>query len=181
MTGVPKGRGDQVDFGGQRFSRIESYTARTTYVLGEFYWPVRKGQRTLNTDYRSAGKDPVRVLNLEQSGQEAIWSAGQVLDHKEVMQAFGVTDEQVRLFKRDAGPSTWSMSTMQVIVIVVVVILLLSLLTRCSDACDDVSERYGPSSTEYQQCRARAGSSGSGYSGGSGGSYGGYNSGGFHK
>lgn len=184
VTGAAKVVGNGVKWKGRQYTLKYTYRAVTTYVLGEFYWPVQRDQRTRNADYvcREGGKN--LLLNREATGAEVTWSAGEDIDHKEVMLAFGLRDRSVDAFRRDARPTgsdgflglpTWAWLLMSVVLVIV-------LMSQCSNECDDVGERYGEYSTEYQQCKARSSSGSSSSSRGSfGSSHGGYNSGGFHK
>jgi hypothetical protein len=183
VTGAPRPLRDQVQWQGTTYRQKEgSYTALTSYVLGEFYWPVRKGQRTLNTDYVGTGGQAQRVLNREMAGHEVTWSQGQTLSAEAVIQTFNVDIAHKRLFKRDASPLStsfdWSGTSVALIVMVCIVLLIL-LMGSCEERCGRVRDTYGEASLEYQQCRSSSGSGGSG--GWHGGSWGGYNSGGSHK
>jgi hypothetical protein len=183
VTGVPAGKGSKLQYRGTGFKQTFTYLARTTYVLGEFYWPVRKDQHSLNSDYvGTGGKAKVR-LNREKTGQEVTWSLGQTLDSAEVIQAFGLHDLPEGRFKRDAR--VWSGSLLNDVNWVsafywaAIVLFIIWVMVDGSDDCSTVADQYGSSSLEYQQCRQRSSSGGGG--GSHGGSYGGYNSGGFHK
>ena len=71
-TGSPKLSSNEssATYLGTSYQLKERYTATTNYVVGEFYWQVRRDQTTENRDYRS-GKN---VLSAEQSPQELTWS-----------------------------------------------------------------------------------------------------------
>jgi hypothetical protein len=177
VTGVPAMKGDSLEYQGATYRKRYTYPAKTTYVLGEFYWPVSKEQRSLNTDFAGQGSNAHLRLNREQTGNEITWSAGEALRDEDVMKAFNVSAAQMGVFKRDvkAGISLdgdWIKAAMWVAFIIVIAIML----ARCDEDCGDVRDTYGEYSTEYQQCRDQSRSGG-----GHGGSYGGYNSGGFHK
>jgi len=176
-TGVPAMNGDTVTYRGVSYRKRYTYPAKTTYALGEFYWPVRKEQRSLNTDFAGQGASARLRLNREQTGNEITWSAGEILRDEDVMKAFGISADKMGSFKRDVksgigGASGWLSAAFWI----VFVIILLVILVRCDDECSDVRSTYGEYSNEYRQCRDYARSSGA-----HGGSYGGYNSGGFHK
>ena len=93
----------------------------------------------------------------------------------------GLTDRAKASFERDVKPlSSLSDLGSRVGVWVylgIALVVVLFALKACDDDCDQVRDRFGPASVEYQQCRSSSGGS-SGYRGGS---YGGFNSGGFHK
>lgn len=177
VTGVPAVKGDKLVYQGKTFRQRYTYTAMTTYVLGEFYWPVRKNQRSLNSDFAGMGSDSRLQLNREQTGSEITWSFGETLEARAVMQAFGIAPQQVGAFKRDAMPfSVEPKKWMTQLMWIVFFLAIVWLMNRCDDDCSDVRENYGQYSSEYQQCSANQGGGSS-----HGGSYGGYNSGGFHK
>jgi ribosomal protein S27AE len=178
VTGVPASKGDTLSFEGASYRKRYTYPAKTTYVLGEFYWPVRKEQRSLNTDYAGQGAGAHLRLNREQTGNEITWSAGEALRDEDVMKAFGIPADKMGVFKRDVkagfGDTGQWLAAAFWIALVIVILLVLA---RCdNDDCGDVRSTYGEYSNEYRQCRDYARSSGS-----HGGSYGGYSSGGFHK
>ena len=56
---------------GATYSRTWSYNAETSYVLGEFYWPVRRGQKTFNRDYAVGD----RILSLDADRRARIAAA----------------------------------------------------------------------------------------------------------
>lgn len=181
ITGVPTAKGNHRVWQDVQYRKRYVYSARTSYVLGEFYWPVKQDQVTRNIDYVS--RSGQQVLNREQSGKEVVWSVGETLDAKEVMKAFGIKENMLRAFRRDIKPwmgdlfvKLLSSSTFWWILFIVV---MFTMMRACTDDCAEVKDYYGELSNEYKQCRASQSSGG--YRGSSGGSYGGYNSGGFHK
>lgn len=64
----------------------ETNTARTDYVLGEFYWRVRVGDEVQVREYRGQHG----MLSEEWTGDERTWSEGHALDVGEVRRAFGL-------------------------------------------------------------------------------------------
>jgi DNA-directed RNA polymerase subunit RPC12/RpoP len=154
-TGAPTmaESGTTATYLGKRFQQQYAYNAETTYVAGEFYWKVERGQKTFNRDFASGDV----LLSMERSANELTWSTGSKVDSAAVATAFKL-DAKKDLFKRsDAAPLSAAsrLGCGTVIVVVVGIIVLLILLSTCS------------------------GSSGGSRS--SGGSYGGYSSGGGHK
>jgi hypothetical protein len=185
ITGVPTGRGDKVDWQGVGYRKRFAYTAKTTYVLGEFYWRVYRNQRTFNTDYAGQMSNAQLQLNREQTGDEVVWSAGSALDANTVVSAFRINPADATQFRRGSSllsrvskASSTSSGDVSAWLIIAVVVLVVLVMFSCSDDCSDVRDTYGSASTEYQQCRSSQGSGGSGYHGGS---WGGYSSGGSHK
>ena len=165
-TGAPdlSGNGQSASYLGTRYALKESYTAETTYALGEFYWQVSRGQRTSNRDYASGAN----LLSMEQSPNEVVWSVGSKIDSANVAQAFKLQAQQNLLQRSDAGPvSLGSFMSVRTLIVIFLLLLLFSVvISRCS-SCDPA----------VQNCSSN-------YSSGarsSGGSFGGFSSGGGHK
>ena len=180
ITGVPQIRDDQVSWQGTNYTKLYSYSGAVTYVLGEFYWRLAKGEKTRNTDF-AAGK---KRLNREQAGHEVTWSAGEALDADAVAKAFGLGEAQALPMRRDVGPLSAQATSLgsRIVVYAVVALVVLALVlmsSRCSsDECDSARAAFGESSNEYQQCLRSRSSTGSSSRGGS---FGGFSSGGGHK
>jgi ribosomal protein S27E len=175
LTGAPQVRGGQAQWQGVSHAQRYSYTAKVTWVQGEFYWRVKRDERALVTDY-AAGR---KRLSREQTGNEVTWSAGEAIDAAVLAKAFGVPiASSAPAISFDASPLSNSFAGFgnKLVWIVIALILVAVLVAMCSDGCDDVRNTFGASSAEYQQCKR---SGGSGWR--SGGSYGGYSSGGGHK
>ena len=181
-TGAPRAgssEGDGVRWQGAHYRELDRYTGQITYVLGEFYWRLERGQRTLNTDYQGPGG---KRLNREQTGAganaELTWSAGAALDAKALMRAFKLDAALQPALQRDVGPvAGGGAGALAAIALFLLIVVLLFSLVRCSrDDCDQFKRSYGAASNEYQQC-ARA-SGGVGGVRGYGGSYGGFSTGG---
>jgi uncharacterized membrane protein YgcG len=184
ITGAPQVRGEQAQWDGVGYARRYSYTAKVTWVQGEFYWRVRREERALVTDYHGTGAAARMRLSREQTGNEVTWSAGVALDAPVLAKAFGVPITSSPSSIGDDSPLLSQLSTSRgatgfkniFIWGVIALIAMAILLDMCSDGCDDVRSTFGASSAEYQQCKR---SGGSGVRGG--GSFGGYSSGGGHK
>ena len=155
-TGAPQmaASGRSATYLGTTYQLKYSYEAETTYVLGEFYWLVERGQKTSNRDFESSKG----LLAMEQSRNEITWSAGDKLASDTVVKAFGLEDKKDVLQRDDPGPfvAKSGLGCGTILLIAVIIFILLIILGNCS------------------------GSSGSGYRS-SGGSFGGYSSGGGHK
>jgi ribosomal protein L37AE/L43A len=175
ITGAPQVRGEQALWTGTAHQHRYTYSAKVTWVQGEFYWRVRQGETARVSDY-AAGR---KRLSREQSGTEVTWSAGEAIDASLLAQAFGVPVTGPSSISFDATPLAGRgiQGGQIVIYIVIALFVMLFLLDACSDDCDKVRSTFGASSAEYQQCKR---SGGSGVRSG-GGSYGGYSSGGGHK
>jgi hypothetical protein len=146
---------------GTNYTLKYSYEAETNYVCGEFYWPVTRGQKTTNKDFANGR----RLLSLEKSASELVWSSGDQLASDVVAKAFGLEDKKDLLTRSDATPfsAARSVGIGTIIVVLVIVLILLSLLSRCT-RCDPRVENCSSSSSRS-----------------SGGSFGGFSGGGGHK
>jgi len=175
LTGVPKVRGDAAEWNGVKFSKRWDYSAKVTYVLGEFYWRVRRDEQARVTDYEA--KD--RRLSREESGGEVTWSGGHTLDAAQVATAFGIEPQAQAAFKRDAAPVASGRGALSrglwVAVALVALVVLLPKCTRDRD-CNEVRATFGEASNEYRQCVRSGGGTRIG-----GSSFGGFSSGGSHK
>jgi hypothetical protein len=155
-TGAPSmaESGKTAKYLGKTYQQQYAYNAETTYVAGEFYWQVGRGQKTFNRDFATGNS----LLSMERSANELTWSSGSKMDSATVATAFKL-DAKKDMFKRaDAAPlsAASGMGCGTIILVVVVILILLIILSTCSSS--------GGSSTRS-----------------SGGSYGGYSSGGGHK
>ena len=184
ITGVPEKAGDAVKHQGALYRKLYDYTGKVTYVLGEFYWQLKRDQSTFNTDYQGTGSFSAKRLNREQTGlgdtQEIVWSAGETLTADAVLKAFKLAPEKSAALQRDALPTSLGGSSLLVkLLFWAFVVVVLLMLFRCGSQgdCDDYRSTYGAASAEYQNClNNNRGGSRTG-----GGSYGGYSSGGGHK
>lgn len=148
---------------GQGYPVLYSYEAETTYVAGEFYWPVERGQKTFNRDF---GKG-ANLLSMEETPREVTWSAGTKISSETVAAAFNLQGKPGMLGRGDVGPVTPGKGCAGVgcgtIVLFAIIILIILLVVK--SCMDDKA--------------------GAGYYGGmprsSGGSFGGYSGGGGHK
>jgi hypothetical protein len=142
---------------GTRYQLLHSYQAETTYVAGEFYWPVERGQKSWNRDFASGAG----LLSMERTPREVMWSSGSKIASDAVAKAFGLDGSKELLQRRDAGPvsSAGSVGCGTIVVLVIVLLLFLFLIRACANSAP--------------------GGGGAWRSGG--GSYGGYSSGGGHK
>jgi hypothetical protein len=186
LTGAPQVRGNSVAWQNKTYQQKEApYDAQVTWVLGEFYWRVRRDERARVTDYVGAGSAADRRLSREETrgsgGTEVTWSEGATLQPQAIATAFGLApDAGSAMLRSGAAPRLdSSLAKVLLIVAVVVVILLMGFCSSSDNDCSEVRAAFGDASNEYQQCLRNAGSGG-GYRTG-GGSFGGYSSGGSHK
>lgn len=162
-TGAPvlSGNAQSARYLNTTYQLQSSYRAETSYVAGEFYWRVERGEKTFNRDFAN-GKS---LLSQEEASNEVTWSSGSKLEGDVVAKAFNLGGKQ-DLFKRsDAQPlsSASGMGCGTIIVVIFLVLFFLFLIGRCS-RCDPNVENCSSSGTRT-----------------SGGSYGGFSGGGGHK
>jgi hypothetical protein len=69
---------------GQRFRPFQHASAETTFVLGEFPWQIRVGDKARTDDYVS----PPRLLSREEVPGEVTWSLGEYTPPARVWEAF---------------------------------------------------------------------------------------------
>ncbi|TAG34387.1 MAG: DUF4178 domain-containing protein [Polaromonas sp.] len=160
-TGAPTLQlgGQSASYLNTSYKLLSRYQAETDYVAGEFYWQVKRGEKTSNSDF-SNGRG---LLSREQTPTEVTWSSGDKLDGDVVAKAFKL-DGKKELFKRaDAQPlsSVSSVSGMTIIIVVVVILVLLLLISRCS-RCDPAVENCSSSSSSRTSGGSFGGSSGGG-------------------
>ena len=180
LTGAPQVSGDSAQWRNESYRKLYAYSGQISYVLGEFYWKLERGQRSANTDYASGTKR----LNREQSGSEVSWSAGQAMDAAVIATAFKLPGAKGAALARDASPISFDSSGSSIprnlIVAVVAIVFLVLMLKNCSRSdCDELRATFGEASNEYRQCQ-RSGSSGAIIPRTGGGSFGGSGGGG-HK
>jgi DNA-directed RNA polymerase subunit RPC12/RpoP len=159
VTGAPtlSAGGNSAKYLGTSYQLLYAYNAETTYVAGEFYWPVERGHKSFNRDFASGAS----LLSMEETPREITWSLGTKIGSDTVAKAFGLEGKKNQLARSDASPVSMGaggLGCMTIIVIVVVIVLLLVLMRACT-----------------------SGGGGGGAWRSTGGSYGGYSSGGGHK
>jgi predicted RNA-binding Zn-ribbon protein involved in translation (DUF1610 family) len=66
------------------FRHFATYNAITTWVVGEFDWRVKVGDRFVVSDHVA----PPWILGCERNERESVWSAGPYLDRGQVLSAF---------------------------------------------------------------------------------------------
>ena len=71
---------------GETFKHFQTATAETAFVLGEFPWQVRVGDRAATRDFVA----PPRMLSEERTEEETTWSLGTHMTDAQVWQAFSL-------------------------------------------------------------------------------------------
>jgi endogenous inhibitor of DNA gyrase (YacG/DUF329 family) len=146
---------------GTRYTLQYSYKAQTTYVAGEFYWPVERGATSFNRDY---AKDR-QLLSMEETARERTWSVGSHVDAGSVAKAFGLQGKQDLFERGDVGPTATKgggtgCGCATIFLIVLVILILLVLLKACED------DRY-QSGSGYRYSTGSGSSGGGSWGGGS--------------
>lgn len=88
---------------GETYRHFQTAEAETTYVLGEFPWQVRVGERANCMDFVS----PPRMLSCETTGSETVWSLGEYVPGAKIWQAFslpGRPPAPVGVFENQPSP-----------------------------------------------------------------------------
>ena len=184
LTGAPQVRGEVANWNDNTYRQRERYDAKVTWVLGEFYWRVRRDEVARVTDYVGTAGALQRRLSSERTAAELTWSEGAVLDAQAIARAFRLAPTIGSAMQRSgAGAPTMvdgGLLKVGLIVAVVVVVLMIGFCSSRDNDCADVRATFGEASNEYQQCLRNSGGGGAGFRT-SGGSFGGYSSGGGHK
>jgi hypothetical protein len=135
-TGAPMVKKDMQSavYLGSTYSQQSAYQARTTYVAGEFYWPVERGHATFNRDYAGSGGS---LLSMEETASERTWSVGGKIASDKVASAFGLQDKAALMQRGDAGPTSGKGVGCGCAIIVLVVLLVLVLIAVLKSREDD--------------------------------------------
>ena len=73
-----------VEYAGVTYKHFSTAQAKTTYVMGEFPWQVRRGESFAAKDYIA----PPKILSSESSTAETTWSIGEYVNGKEIWKEF---------------------------------------------------------------------------------------------
>ena len=159
-TGAPNASNgvQTANYLGMRYELKDSYTAQTSYVAGEFYWQVQRGQKTSNRDYVH-GKN---LLSMEQTPSEINWSVGSKVHSDTVAKMFKLEAKKDLLSRSDAHPLAGSLDVSWQHYVFIACMLAVIFWAVLRADCDPNVENCSQSRT-------------------SGGAYGGYSSGGGHK
>ncbi|MBI4861806.1 MAG: DUF4178 domain-containing protein [Candidatus Riflebacteria bacterium] len=85
-AGAPQGDYEVL---GNVYKHFQSVVAQVIFVVGEFYWEVKVGERAECSDYVS----PPNILSRESSENEITWSIGDYTTGKDVWEAFSLPGE----------------------------------------------------------------------------------------
>lgn len=127
-------------------------TAEVTYVLGEFYWQVRHGERVMVSDFIA----PPRVLSSERYPDlaEVTWSQGEYVEGKVVREAFGIEGEFPEaqgLYLNQPNPHEGKGRTLRrllpILAVVFVVVSLIGAVARDRERVWEANYVYGEQGT----------------------------------
>jgi hypothetical protein len=160
-TGAPTTSRDMLTatYLGTAYRQQFAYSAQTTYVEGEFYWPVQRGQRTANRDYAKGDA----LLSMEQNAQERTWSIGRKIAADKVIAAFRLDDRKDQIKHGDSGPTTPSgggtgSGCGSIVAFIIVLLIIFALLKACDDDESSSGSGYFPGSS-----RGSSGGGGGGF------------------
>ena len=90
---VPSGPAwTSIRYRNRQYKGEPNYKAVVDYVEGEFYWQVRVGQQTRNSDYGSGELVLSREESLSKDAREVVWSHGKKYPVPVLAKAFGLPD-----------------------------------------------------------------------------------------
>lgn len=87
LRAIPRTSGGSkpsVEYEGVSYRHFSMAQARTTYVLGEFPWQVRRGEAFTALDYIA----PPKILSSESTPSETTWSIGEYVNGKDIWSEF---------------------------------------------------------------------------------------------
>ena len=131
LSRLPQGAGWQ----GRAYRLRNRNQASVTYVLGEFYWKVRKGETVDAMDFLGDGGT---VLSRERAGDEVAWSLGAPVAWAQIAQSFGLpADGAGSQLVAPSGSATDTTTTSTVITIIVIIVIIVVLLILCGSCGDE--------------------------------------------
>jgi ribosomal protein S27E len=156
LTGTtPEQRsGGAVVYEGKGYNLVENGTAVTDYVLGEFNWRVKQGDKAWYQTFRMGDTD----LSMERTGNEVTWTQLKKTTGAALSKAFGVNVPEAGgshgtpafgAVPPGSGASA-GIGCGMIILIIVVVIIILILLSARRD-CDPRYENCSSSTSSYSR------------------------------
>jgi hypothetical protein len=135
---------------GENYKHFQSAEANSDFVLGEFPWQVRVGEKAAVTDY----VHPPRVLSSEKLDKEVTWSIGEYMYGREIWDSFklpGDPPAPIGVYENQPSPVTLNVTSMWVAFAAFAVFLLVLM------AVFDMRAKKQPVFQEtYQYNRAEA-------------------------
>ena len=120
---LPMSEGTSANYLGEIYKHFQTCDASTDFVLGEFPWQVRVGEKAAVTDY----VHPPRVLSSEKLDKEVTWSIGEYMYGREIWEAFklhGAPPEAMGVYENQPSPVTTNLAGMWVAFAAFAVLLL---------------------------------------------------------
>lgn len=125
---------NQVTYQGQTYSLRNRNEAEVDYVLGEFYWKVKKGETVDAMDFLGSGGN---VVSRERSGNEVAWSFGAPVTWAQIAQSFNLpldgAGSQLSLPDSSNSGEVGGSAAVGIIVLIVIIIVLLVMCGSCND------------------------------------------------
>lgn len=103
--GMFSGSTASANYLGEVYRHFQTVEANTDFVLGEFPWQVRVGEKAVVSDY----VHPPRVLSSEKMDKEVTWSTGEYMYGREIWEAFrlpGSPPEAEGVYENQPSPVT---------------------------------------------------------------------------
>lgn len=121
---------------GQTYTQRNHNQAHVSYVLGEFYWKVRKGETVDAVDLMGPGGT---ILSRERAGDEVAWSIGSPVPWAQLAQTFNLPlDGAGAQLTAPAGAAVEAQEQQStVVVIIVIIVVIVFLLILCGSCGDD--------------------------------------------
>ena len=119
---------------GETYKHFQTATAEITFVMGEFPWQARVGDKARVMDYIS----PPRILSGEMTEEETTWSLGEYVSGGQVWEAFklpGSPPPSEGVFANQPSPhsgAVWSLWQMCLLLLVITMSLALAVITFSS-------------------------------------------------
>ncbi|MGC1484741.1 MAG: DUF4178 domain-containing protein [Candidatus Acidiferrum sp.] len=136
-----------VNYLGEIYKHFQTSDANTNYVLGEFPWQVRVGERATVTDYIK----PPRVLSSEKIANEVTWSLGEYMYGADIWKAFnlpGHAPEAIGVYENQPSPVSQNVKGIWSAFLAFAILLLVLLagfdLASSKTAVFDSSYRLNP-------------------------------------
>jgi hypothetical protein len=126
-AGVGRGLHGDPQLGDRTFRHFQSATARTAFVLGEFPWVVKVGERVLVHDYVA----PPFLLSSEGTVKDSTWSMGTYTRGEALWRAFevkGSPPQPVGVFANQPSPVSGSWSYWGIFALFAVLIVVAALV-----------------------------------------------------
>ena len=109
---------------GRSYKKFTSGGADVVFVLGEFYWRVKRGDSARTLDLVS----PPYMLSYESDPNGKTWSIGKYMEPKEVKEIFGVKRMPVKLRVGAHQPNQYKKRFNQILPIAIIAIAIITAL-----------------------------------------------------